>query len=218
VIIDQKQMVYYSEKYARKQKADRDVMIARATDLIAHPKKYDKVTSAGSAAYVKNISFNKTTGEIVDGTDLSLDMEKIAEDEKYDGFYSIVTSELEMSDHEMRDIYRGLAKIEDTFKISKTEFSARPVYVSTNDHIDAHFSTCFTALVLIRLLQTKLGNKYPVGKILESLRKYNCTGIDRNLHQFIYYDEILDEIANIFSLDLNSKYRSQEQVRRLLRY
>jgi hypothetical protein len=218
VIIDQKQMVYYSEKYARKQKADRDVMIARATDLIAHPKKYDKVTSAGSAAYVKNISFNKTTGEIVDGTELSLDMEKIAEDEKYDGFYSIVTSELEMSDHEMRDIYRGLAKIEDTFKISKTEFSARPVYVSTNDHIDAHFSTCFTALVLIRLLQTKLGNKYPVGKILESLRKYNCTGIDRNLHQFIYYDEILDEIANIFSLDLNSKYRSQEQVRRLLRY
>ena len=218
VIVDQKQMVYYSEKYAKKQKADREVMIERAKDLIAHPKKYDKVTSAGSAAYIRNISFNKTTGEIVDGTDLSLDREKIAEDEKYDGYYSIVTSELEMSDHEMRDIYRGLAKIEETFKISKTEFDARPIYVSTNDHIDAHFSTCFSALVLIRILQARLGNRYPVGGILDSLRKYNCTKISANIYQFVHYDEILDEIAKAFGLDLNSKYRTQEQIRRLLRY
>lgn len=216
--IDQKQMVYYSEKYARKQKADRDVMIARAKDLIAHPKKYDKVTSAGSAAYVKNISFNTTTGEIVDGKDLSLDMEKISEAEKYDGFYSIVTSELEMSDLEMRNIYRGLAKIEETFKISKSDLSARPVYVKTNDHIDAHFSTCFTALVLIRLLQAKLNNKYPIGRMLEALRKYRCTKIDSNLYQFIYYDPVLKEIAETFDLDLDSKYRTREQIRRLLRY
>ncbi|MCM1233897.1 MAG: hypothetical protein NC489_27645 [Ruminococcus flavefaciens] len=56
-------MAYYSEKYAKKQKADREVMIQRAKDLIKYPKKYDKVTSAGSAAYVLNISFNKDTGE-----------------------------------------------------------------------------------------------------------------------------------------------------------
>ena len=61
----------------------------------------------------------------------------------------------------MREIYRGLAKIEETFKISKSDFRSRPVYVSTNEHIDAHFSTCFTALVLIRLLQAKLGHKIP---------------------------------------------------------
>ena len=218
VIVDQKQMVYYSEKYAKKQKADRDIMVARAEDLVAHPKKYDKVTSAGSAAYIKNISFNKETGEIVDGSDLSVDREKIAEDEKYDGYYSIVTSELEMSDHEMRDVYRGLARIEETFKISKSEFSARPVYVKTNDHIDAHFSTCFVALVLIRLLQAKLGNEYPVGRILDSLRKYSCTKIDTNQYQFVHYDEILDKIAGVFSLELNRKYRTQEQMRRLLRY
>ena len=218
VIVDQKQMVYYSEKYARKQKADRDVMVDRAKDLIKHPKKYDKITSAGSAAYIKNISFNKTTGEIVDGTDLSLDEAKIAEDSKFDGYYSIVTSELEMTDHEMRNIYRGLAKIEETFKISKSELSARPIYVKTNDHIDAHFSTCFTALVLIRLLQTMLGNKHPVGRILESLRKYSCTRIGANHYQFVYYDELLNDIANMLGMDMNHKYRTQEQIRRLLRY
>ncbi len=218
VIIDQKQMVYYSEKYAKKQKKNRDIMIERAKDLIAHPKKYDKVTSAGSAAYISGISFDKTTGEIVDGRVLSLDEEKIKEEEKYDGYYSIVTSDLEMSDLKMREVYSGLAKIEETFKISKSEFESRPVYVWTNEHIEGHFATCFTALVLIRLLQAKLGNKYPVGQILESLRKYNCTKIDVNTHQFLYYDDVLEACEKAFDVQLNKKYLSQQQVRRLLRY
>ena len=158
-------MAYYSEKYARKQKRDRDIMIARAKDLIAHPKKYDRITAAGSGAYVQNIAFDKSTGEILEDRELILNTEKIAEEEKYDGYYSIVTSELKMSDHEMRDTYRGLARIEETFKISKTEFESRPVFVWTNEHIEGHFATCFTALVLIRLLQTKLGRKYPIGKV-----------------------------------------------------
>lgn len=218
VSIDQKQMAYYSEKYARKQKRDREIMVARAKDLIAHPKKYDKVTAAGSGAYVQNIAFDKSTGEIVEGKELVLDEAKIAEEEKYDGYYSIVTSELAMNDHEIRDIYRGLAGIEETFKISKTEFESRPVFVWTNAHIEGHFATCFTALVLIRLLQTKLGSKYPIGKTIESLRKYNCTQIDSTLYQFVYYDEILEECGKIFGLELNNRYRSRDQIRRLLKY
>lgn len=218
VSIDQKQMAYYSEKYARKQKRDRDIMVERAKDLIAHPKKYDKVTAAGSGAYVQNIAFDKSTGEIVEGRDLVLDEEKIAEEEKYDGYYSIVTSELKMSDLEMREIYRGLARIEETFKISKTEFESRPVFVWTNEHIEGHFATCFTALVLLRLLQTKLGNRYPVGKMIEALKKYNCTQIGSTLYQFVYYDEILRECGKAFGLELNNKYRTREQIRRMLKY
>lgn len=216
--VDQKQMVYYSEKYAKKQRLDRQVMIERAKDLIKHPKKYDKITSAGSAAYVLNIAFDKTTGEVVEGNALSLNLDKITEESKYDGYYSIITSELEMTDIMMRDVYRGLARIEDTFKISKTEFEARPVHVWTNDHIDAHFSTCFVALVLIRLLQATLGNTYPVGQLLDSLRKYNCTKLDLNTYQFLYYDEILATCEKTFGIELNNKYRSQLQVRRMLRY
>ena len=218
VRVDQKQMAYYSEKYAKKQKADRDAMVARAKDLVKHPKKYNRITSAGSAAYVKNIAFDKTTGEIVDGVALELDEEKIREQEKYDGYYSIVTSELQMNDLEMREIYRGLSRIEDTFKVSKSDFRSRPVYVSTKEHIDAHFSTCFTALVLIRLLQAKLGNRYPVGQILESLRKYNCVRVDTGLYQFIYFDEILQACGEAFHMELDNKYRTQQQIRRLLRY
>lgn len=218
VSIDQKQMAYYSEKYAKKQKADREVMIQRAKDLIKHPKKYDKVTSAGSAAYVRNISFSKDTGEIVEGKTLELDLEKIKEEEKYDGYYSIVTSELKMSDMEMREIYRGLIRIEDTFKISKSEFSSRPVFVWTNEHIDAHFTTCFTALVLIRLLQAKLDNKYPVGRILNSLKNYCCVPLDTNNYRFTYFDEILQSIEKAFGMTLDDKYRTRQEIQRLLRY
>jgi transposase len=218
VSVDQKQMVYYSEKYAKKQRADREIMIQRAKDLIKHPKKYDKVTSAGSAAYVLNLSFNKTTGEIVEGKALSLDMAKIEEEQKYDGYYAIVTSELEMSDIEMREVYSGLSRIEETFKISKTEFNSRPVFVRTNDHIDAHFTTCFTALVLIRLLQAKLGNLYPVGKIIEALKKYTCVQIDANNYQFTYYDEVLAACQEAFDMELDNKYRTRQQIQRLLRY
>lgn len=218
VTIDQKQMVYYSEKYAKKQKADREAMVARAKDLIDHPGKYDRVTAKGSSSYVKNIAFNKETGEIVDGKNLLLDEEKIQEEEKYDGYYSIVTSELKMDDLELRDIYRGLARIEDTFKVSKTEFESRPVYVWTNEHIDAHFATCFTALVIIRLLQAKLGNQYPVGMILDSLRKYGCVDLDANYYKFIYYDKVMEACGKAFNMELKNKYRTRQEIQRLLRY
>ena len=129
-----------------------------------------------------------------------------------------MTSELKMSDVELRNVYKGLSQIEETFKISKTDFEARPVYVSTNHHIDAHFATCFTALVLIRLLQAKLGNKYPVSKILKSLRSYNCVEIDPNHFQFLYFDEVLADCEKEFDIKLNSKYATRLEIRRRLKY
>ena len=218
VVVDQKQMAYYSEKYAKKQKADRDAMVARAKDIIKHPKKYDRLTAKGSTSYVKNIAFSKATGEIVDGKNLELDEEKIKEEEKYDGYYSIVTSELNMTDLQMRDVYRGLARIEATFKVTKTYFEARPIYVRLNEHIDAHFATCYLALVLIRLLEEKLGHEYPIGQVLDSLKKYNCTHLDTNTWQFTYYDEILEACGKIFEEQLNLKYRTQQEIQRFLHY
>lgn len=215
--VDQKQMVYYSAKYAAKQKLERERAVERAKDLIAHPKKYDRMTAKGSTGYVLNLAFDKKTGEIIDKK-LELDLKKIAEEEKYDGYYSIVTSELEMEDLQIREVYRGLTRIEDTFRITKSEFDTRPIYVRTNDHIDAHFTVCFTALVLIRLLQVKLKKKYPVGQILEALRKYNCVPIGGTDYQFCFYNEVIRECGNAFDMKLDRKYRTQQEMRRLLKY
>ena len=218
VLVDQKQMAYYSEKYARKQRADRQAMIERAKDLIQHPQKYDRITSKGSASYVKNLAFDRNTGEILQGRSLQLDTDKIREDEKYDGYYSIVTSELHLDDAQIREIYRGLSKIEDSFKVTKSCFEARPVYVWLNEHIDAHFATCFTALVLIRLLEQKLNHRFSATQILNSLKRYECTHLDTNIWQFTYYDEILQACANQFDVQLDRKYRTQQEMQRLLRY
>ena len=210
----EKQMVYYSQKYADKQKRDRNQMIERAKDLIAHPKKYNKVTASGSAAYVNNISFDKSTGAVADGLNLSLKIDKIKEEEKYDGYYSIVTSELNMSDQELRNKYRGLSKIEDTFKISKSELEAIPVLVWTKEHIESHFLTCFVALVITRLLEKKLGNKYSIHKIIDSLKNYNSIPIEYDLCLQNYTDEIIAELEKIFNIDFSKKYLTLTKIKK----
>lgn len=216
ITADQKQMVYYSKKYAKKQKEARNKIIEKAKDLIKHPGKYDKVAASGTSGYVINLSYDNN-GVIIN-KDLQLDLDRIAEEEKYDGYYSIVTSELKMSDTEIRNIYRGLIKIEDTFKVTKSELDTRPIHVRTNEHIEGHFTTCFAALVLIRLLENRLGNKYSTHKVIESLRKYQCAHIDENHYQFFYYDEILKDIEKSFEIDLSKKYKTRNEIRRLLKY
>ena len=211
---DQKQMVYYSQKYADKQKRDRNQMIERAKDLIAHPQKYNRVTASGSAAYINNIKFDKTTGAVADGLSLSLKLDKIKEEEKYDGYYSIVTSELNMSDQELRNKYRGLSKIEDTFKITKSELDARPVLVWTNEHIESHFLTCFVALVITRLLEKKLGHKYSIHKVIESLKNYNSIQIEHNLCIQNYNDEIITELGKIYNIDFTRKYLTLSKIKK----
>ena len=218
ITTDQKQMVYYSQKYADKQRKDRNLMIERAKDLIANPKKYNRVTASGSAAYINNIKFDKTTGAIADGLNLSLKLDKIKEEEKYDGYYSIVTSELNMSDQELRNKYRGLSKIEETFKISKSELETRPVLVWTKEHIEAHFLTCFVALVITKLLEKKLNNKYSIHKIIESLKSYNSILIEHDLCLQNYSDEIIQDIEKVFNIDFSRKYLTLSEIKKFFHF
>ena len=181
ITVDQKQMVYYSQKYADKQKRDRQMVIEKAKDLIKNPGAYTRATSYGAAGYINNIKFDKETGVVSNGSELSLNIEKITEDEKLDGYYSIVTSEENLSDLELRNIYKGLSKIEETFKITKSEFNARPINVRLEDHIEAHFLICFIALVIIRILQDKINNKYTIKNLLENMKNFKCTHETGNL-------------------------------------
>jgi transposase len=216
--IYQKQMVYYSEKYALKQKKDRDKAIAKAKELIANPGKYTRATSIGAAGYVNNIKFSKETGEIPDGLILSLNEAKIKEEEKYDGYYSIVTSEKHLSDTEIRDIYKGLWEIEESFKIIKSEFKARPVYVKKDEHVEAHFLVCFVALVIMRVLEQMLEKKYTVKQIRNSLISYSCSYLEQNYYLFDYRDDVIKSIESVFGFDLSKKIMSQAEIKKILQY
>lgn len=217
ITITQKQMVYYSDKYARRQKAARDQMIVRANDLISHPRKYDIVSAKGASGYVLNLNFDKETGEVID-KQLLLDENRIIEESKYDGYYSIVTSELDMSDEQLHSAYRGLAKIEDTFRVTKSNLEARPIFVWTKESIEGHFATCFTSLVILRLLQKRFEENHSVEDIIKSIKNYNCVHLGGNSYMFTYYDKIIDECKKIFKLDLDKKYRTRRDMRSLLKY
>lgn len=218
ITVDQKQMVYYSQKYADKQKRDRQMVIEKAKDLINNPGAYTRATSYGAAGYINNLKFDKETGVISTDSELSLNLEKIREDEKYDGYYSIVTSEENLSDLELRNIYKGLAKIEETFKITKSEFNIRPINVRLEEHIDAHFLICFISLVLIRILQTEINNKYSIKKLLEKMKNFKCTHETGNLYKFIGYKPEIQYLNRRLELNMDKKYDTRENIKKILKY
>ena len=218
ITVDQKQMVYYSQKYANKQKRDRQMVIDKAKDLINNPGNYTRATSYGAAGYVNNIQYNEKTGEVICNSNLSLNEDKIKEDEKFDGYYSIVTSEENLTDLELRNIYRGLSKIEETFKITKSEFNARPINVRLEDHIDAHFLICFISLVIIRILQAESNSKYSLKNLLEKIKNFNCTHTAGNLYKFIGYKQEIQYLNKKLNIDFDLKYNTRENIKKILKY
>ena len=216
--VDQKQMVYYSQKYAEKQKRDRQMVIEKAKDLIKNPGAYTRATSYGAAGYINNIKFDKETGIISNESELSLNQEKINEDAKFDGYYSIVTSEENLSDLELRNIYKGLAKIEETFKITKSEFNARPINVRLEDHIDSHFLICFISLIIIRILQHKINDKYTIKNLLEKMKLFQCTHETGNLYKFIGYKQEIQYLNRKFGINMDKKYDTRENIKKILKY
>ena len=215
--IHEKQVIFYSEKYDKRAKAERAAIIAKAQDMIANPGKYTRATSYGATGYIKNLEFDKETGEILNPTKaLMLDLEKLKEEEALDGYYAIVSSEYKETDDRIIEIYRGLWKIEESFRITKSDFEARPVYVSTEDHIQAHFLTCFVALVIVRILEMKMNYRYCVSQILESLRKSECTYLQMNYYLFDYYDDVLKDIGETFGIDFSKRLQRLGEIKKIL--
>jgi len=218
ISIDEKHIVFYSPKYAQKAKADREAVLSKAQKLISSPSAYAKAASYGAAKYIKDLTYSLSSGEVIDDAEhlLVADEEVLAQEEKYDGYYAILTSELDQSDERIVEIYRGLWKIEDSFRITKSDLETRPVYVSRQDHIEAHFLTCFVALVLVRLLEKKLDGKHPVPRILESLKRSSCSLLEQNLYLFDYYDEVLVNIGEALGVDFSRKYQTTGDIKKII--
>jgi transposase len=213
----EKQVVFWSKKYADKAKAEREEVLKKAMDLVTDPGKYTRATTYGAAKYVKNLEFDKKTGKAIsEKKHICLDTDRLAEEEKYDGYYSIVTSELHMTDEEIIETYRGLWEIEHTFKITKSTLAARPVFVSLEDRINAHFLTCFISLMIIRLIQRQIGMKYSVEQIIECLNKISCSNEQDNLYLFDYRSDISDAIGDVLGINLTRKRLRLSEIKNIL--
>jgi len=218
VEITEKQICRYSDKYARRAKASRARAIDKARSYVAHPQKLEALIDKSAAKYLKGFIVNEESGEILNDTKQKLvfDEEKLAYEEALDGYYVICTSETDKTDAEIIKIYQGLWKIEESFKIIKSDLDARPVYVSRTDHIRAHFIVCYIALIIMRILQLKTANKHSCRALKDSLRQVMATQIEgSNWWKFDYCDEVLDTINSAFNINLTKMYRTTQEIRSL---
>ena len=217
VRLAQKWVVFYSEKYAVRAKYKREETIAKALDMIKHPTKYRRTFDYGAAGYIQNLKIDKQTGEILNiGDTLILDTQKIEEEEKFDGYYAIVTSELDDADEHIVEMYRGLWHIEESFKVTKSVLESRPIYLSTYEHINAHFLICFISLLIGRIVEMRLNAKYTIAKITEILRKVSCSHLDQNVWLFDYADEITDEMNAVFDAGIGKKLMTLLEIKKFL--
>lgn len=172
-----KWIALWSGKYDRRAKAERARVIERARDLVAHPGRYTRHTHHGAASYVRNVAFDDD-GSVATNRELSIDEGAIAEAERYDGYYLICTSEVGWDDGRVLDTYRELWRIEESFRVTKSELEARPVFVWTTPRIEAHFLTCYVGLVILRLLQRATG--IHASRIREEIAAMSCSALCAN--------------------------------------
>lgn len=192
-------IVTFSKDYALYEKKIRSEQIERAKKLIANPSKFNKVNSNDCRRFVKGISFNED-GEIIN-TKLSFDEELANKEAQYDGFYGLTTN-LEDDVQDIVSINHNRWKIEQCFRIMKTDFSARPVYHYKDERIKVHFLICYLALLIFRLLQQKIKkpglNETSSSKLIDCLRNISfCELIDGYVNTSDG-SETLNDIAEVF--------------------
>ena len=215
--VEQKWVVYYSEKYAIRAKHKREEAISKALDIIKNPSKYRRTFDYGAAGYIQNLKIDKDTGEIMNIMEtLLLDTQKIEDEEKYDGYYAIITSELDDTDGHIIETYHQLWRIEESFKVTKGVLGTRPIYLRTQEHINAHFLTCFISLLIGRIVELRLGGKYTIEKITETLRNVACSNIDQNLWLFDYANDVTDDINVAFGTDFGRKTMTLKEIKKNL--
>lgn len=216
VDVVQKQVVFYSPDFAKRAGHERDKAIEKAKKLMAKTKN-GKLSENGASKYIKSQPLDKKTGELYELSEAHwLDLSKIHEEQKYDGYYAIVTSELNMPNEEILDAYRSLWRIEESFKITKTELKTRPVHVSTKEHIEAHFLTCFIALLLIRLLQISTDNKYSTRVLVDEMNKITGTYLDKNYYMLDYYSDIVKEFELLTGNDFSKRFMKLGEIKNII--
>ncbi len=170
--LEQRLIITYSVKYQEYQKNIRENQIQRAKKLIEkNPKKIGKPKQNDPKRFISTIS-TTSNGEVAEENHYELNYDVINEEAKYDGLYAVCTN-LEDNVNKIIKINHRRWEIEESFRLMKSEFKSRPVYLSRDDRIKAHFTTCFLALTIFRYLEKILDEKFTAEKIIETLRNYN---------------------------------------------
>lgn len=213
--IKEKCVCFWSKNYNDREKKKREKLEERLKDYLDHPSKYKASNRYGLKKYIKPVDVDRETGEIKDIEPvLTFDKEKYERDTALDGYYVLVSSELEMTNAEIIEKYRGLWKIEDSFRVIKSDLEGRPVYVTRKDHVEAHFLICFIALLISRILEMKLDYNYSIKSIRDSLKKATCRSIGKGIYSLNKQDDVFEAITKLYDVNMNRSFAKVETIKK----
>ncbi len=219
--IEQTLIITYSPKYAAYQKSVRDKQILRANKLVETGDiKRRRKNENDPARFISKKAVDTTTGEVSDTIHDSyyVDEDLINEEAKYDGFYALTT---DLEDYDIKDILAISERrweIEESFRIMKTDFSARPVYLQREDRIKAHFLICYMALLIYRVLEKKLEEKHTTEQLIKTLREYKLLKLSGDGYVPVYTrTQITDELHDVFNFRTDYQINPTSRMREIIK-
>lgn len=216
--MDETVIITYSPKYKAYQSKIRNAQIDRAKKMIQSSDKNRKGKGPNDPARFIQRTAVTDDGEIAQKNIYQLDESKILEESMYDGFYAVITN-LEGDVREIIHINKQRWEIEENFRIMKSEFEARPVFVRREDRIKAHFLTCFISLLVYRLLEKKLGEEFTCSQILETLRNMNVTLLSKDSGYIPSYKrtKLTDNLHSSFGFRTDYEFMRKSTMRTIIK-
>ena len=213
--LEQRLIVSYSPKYAAYQRNIRNRQIERAKNLINNPSKMSKTRQDDPKRFIKASSITGN-GEIANKKVFTLNKATIEKEEIYDGYYAVCTT-LEDNIEDILKINKRRWEIEESFRILKTDFKARPVYLKRDDRIKAHFTTCFLSLLIYRILEHKLNEKYTSEEIINTLREMNMLEIQGDGYVPTYKrTSLTDKLHEVFGFRTDTEIVTNKNIKKII--
>ena len=231
-IIKEKEIVYWSKKHYEKELHQNKKFIEYLEACKEHPDKL-KDKQRKSQEFIEVIDVDKKTGEVIKTKKIVVFLkEKLKKYKETLGYYSIVTSEIDDDDKEIINRYHGLSRIEDSFRIIKSDLEGRPIFVWLEEHIKAHFLICFIALTIIRIIQYKIlkyENKSTLNvdgweqgitadKLKEELNKLEADTFDENSYKMRKPSDNIMKLLAIYEYNFNFRLPSKQEIVELRNY
>ena len=215
--LEQKLIVTFSTKYQKYQQSIRNRQIERAQKVIdTNPGKLKKCNSNDYKRFISK-SHCTENGEVAENESYSIDTDLIAGEAAYDGFYAVCTN-LDDDASAIIKVNQRRWEIEESFRIMKSEFKARPVYLQRDDRIEAHFTTCFISLMIYRILEKKLGEKYTCHDIVTGLRDMNFFEITGEGYLPIYTrTDLTDDLHDAFGFRTDYQIVNTKQMKKIFK-
>ena len=235
--INERQIVFWSKKYQERTRHERNRAIEKAA---ANNSCED---NHGGHRYFKKVLFNKVDGQEVKEKEYVriLDEDLLSKDEALDGYYMICTNVIglgkdekpfagrsrflddnlfqlneEVTDKDIIERYRGLWRIEESFRITKSSLKARPVFVHRESSIEAHFLTCFVSLLILRILELKTGRSIELGRMVEDLRRAQLVDEGDDILLLVNPTNVLQQVGECLEMDLNKKRYTMQELKKML--